>query len=226
MTAIFVLAHGPHVFVASDTKRQIGGMERVAAKTQRWSPRVLVAQAGTGEAVQRLFGQMLSWESRSPVLASTHGLIQVFLQLAVAAQEREIAAMNHKVSQLPGTLVVAEAGNEDGQTPPRISVIDWPSQKVHHPEGSIYADGSAPAEFTQIAADAFEVLKPTEDIEFDAGAWAVHAFEEVLRHEHWQHLVGWPLDLTISRPFEGHRHVVYQRLQQADKPSSLFSFKL
>ena len=226
MTAIFVLAHGPYVFVASDTKRQIGGIERIAAKTQRWSSGVLVAQAGTGEAVQRLFGEMLSWENRSPDLATTDGVVHVFNQLAAAAQKREIEALTQPVSQLPGTLIVTEAGTEDGQTAPRISVIDWVTQKVHHPEGPIHGNGSDPAEFTKIASEAFEALKPTGDTEFDAGAWAVHALQEVLRHKQWQDKVGWPLDLTVSRPFEGHRHVVYQRVHQAEQPSSLFRFKL
>jgi hypothetical protein len=224
MTAIFVYVETTTVFIASDTKRGLLGLYTVAAKTQRWSPNVLVAQTGSGEGLQRLFGEMLSWQHRIPNSENAAGVNTAFDKVGPFKRETEIYYhSNQNRNMVNGTLVIAAASKVRGVAA-TIATIDSASQTKTNRPGPIYADGSDPSNFLQIAQAEYASSRQSGS-SFDLADWAIKCIDQAMHTPLGQGAVDWPMDLTLLRPENGVHTCIAQRIARGQTPSSLFQIQ-
>lgn len=221
MTAIFVFAEGPTVFVASDTKRGTPLHATSATKTHRWSSNVLVAQTGYGEGLQRLFGEMLARQHAKPNRTNTKGVEDTFGEVGAYRLETEVYMLKTAGrSAVNGTLVVAEASKFAG-LPATITTINWVTKQIVQQNGPVYADGTAKVAFQQIAGEEYQNFRPGGSGSFQAGAWGMKCIERAIAAE--PEAVGWPADIAIIRPDGGALICSTQRVDQGSTPSSHFN---
>lgn len=217
MTAIFVYADSDVVFIASDTKREAFCFPTVACKTTRWSENILISQTGFGEGLQRLVGEMLSWQHRDPVLLTGGGVVRAFKQLAAGRLAAEAANMKHafNAKNVGGTLVVAEAPH--GGAPGAIFTLDWASETVAPQPGPIYADGTDQPAFLAIAQKRF-AGKDSGAGGFDLAAWGLLCICDAIAHMQGT-AVDWPADLAICRLDQGMPVTLTQRVPGPNAPT-------
>lgn len=199
MTALFVFVEGPVAFIASDTKRggTYGFPPTLATKTRRWSERVLIGQTGDGEGLDRLVGEMASWQHRDPQFSTANGVELAFDKSSKFRLEYERYQRMQFAKSIGGTLVVAEA--EYGPHPASIRTIDWVTgQKVPHP-CPIYADGTAPSAFAGIGSTQYGQYRPGGAGPFDLAAWGLACIASAIGSLGAGGPVDWPADLTITR---------------------------
>ena len=198
MTAIFAYADSEIAFVASDTKRALLGFETTASKSIRWSESIIVAQTGFGEGLQRLTGEMMSWQHRNPMMLTGAGVAHAFHQTARARRTAELAMLRKgsPASAVGGTLVVVEAPRIG--TSGSIFTLDWQAETETQQSGPVYADGSDQTAFLAIAEAQFKSLG-SGGKGFDLAKWGLLCIAEAIKHPNCGFAVGWPADLTICR---------------------------
>ncbi|MGC1457657.1 MAG: hypothetical protein WA825_05220 [Steroidobacteraceae bacterium] len=210
MTAIFVYADSDIAFVASDTKREQLGYQTVANKTVRWSENIVISQTGFGEGLQRLTGEMMSWQHRDPRMLTGAGIAHAFRQVAATRRTDEIGRLQHGIAgAVAGTLVVVEAPR-DG-TPGVIFTLDWVTEAQTMQPGPVYADGTDQPAFLAIAQTQFKSLG-SGGTGFDLANWGLSCIAESKKHPKSGVAVDWPADLTICRLDQGVPVTLVQRV--------------
>lgn len=217
MTAIFVYAQDDVAFVASDTKRQIHGYATVAPKTQRWSENIIISQAGFGEGLQRLVGELMSWQHRSATMLTGAGIVHAFNQVAAERLQAEIARLHRPQGQhlIGGTLIVAEAAKNGSAA--QILTLDWRPGTSTPQLGPVYADGSDQHAFMGIAQAEFSAMG-SGTRPFDLAAWGMACIAKAQASASGV-AVDWPVDLTICRIENGIPVSVTQRVANSSDPT-------
>lgn len=212
MTALFAYAADEVAFIASDTCRALGGLRSLAAKTFQWSDTLLVAQTGFGEGLQRLTGEMKSRQHYDPSFRGQKGVYSLFDRHR--AYRLELERFNSKVpSVVGGTLLSVQLGSVRG--PASIVTLDWVSGAVSSQTLPVYADGSDPTLFNQIAQSQLAAL-PANNL--DLGQWATRCMQDVMACTTMVGVVDWPLDLAIIRRHHG---VLAHVAMRIDGPQSV-----
>lgn len=217
MTAIFVYADSDVAFVASDTKREVCGYPTVACKTTRWSENILISQTGFGEGLQRLVGEMLSWQHRAPVMLTGEGVTRAFKQLAAKRLAAEGALMKHpsNASKIDGTLIVVEAPRGGG--PGAILTLEWRSEAVTPQPGPVYADGTDQPAFLAIAQKRYAAMRPAGGT-LDLAKWGLLCIDDAIAHMKGV-AVDWPADLAICRLDQRMPVTLTQRVSGPNAPT-------
>jgi hypothetical protein len=211
VTAIFAYADSDIAFIASDTKREQLGFQTVANKTIRWSENIVISQTGFGEGLQRLIGEMMSWQHRDPSMLTSAGVAHAFRQVAATRRTEEIGRLQHKnlAGAVAGTLVVIEAPR-DGR-PGVIFTLDWVTEVQTTQPGPVYADGTDQPAFYAIAQTRFKSLG-SGGKGFDLSNWGMSCIAEAKKHPKSGVAVDWPADLTICRLDRGLPVTLVQRV--------------
>lgn len=217
MTAIFTYVGGDIAFVASDTKRDVYGYATVALKAVRWSENIVISQTGFGEGLQRLIGELMSWQHRHPMMLTSAGIAHAFGQVADQRLQAEIDRLTRKADahKVDGTLIVTEAAR--GGNAAQIMTLDWRSKAVTPQPGPVYADGTDQPGFLAIAKAEF-AARSVGAGSFDLAAWGITCIESA-QNSPAGAAVNWPVDLTICRTDGGLPISLTQRVGGPSAPT-------
>lgn len=217
MTAIFTYVGDDVAFVASDTKRDVYGYATVAPKAVRWSENIVISQTGFGEGLQRLIGELMSWQHRDPKMLTSAGIEHAFGQVADERLQAEIDRLKHQehAGKVAGMLIVTEAARSG--SPARIVTLDWRSKTVTPQPGPVYADGTDQPNFLAIAKAELAARKVGGGL-FDLAAWGMACIEKAQSSSAGA-AVDWPVDLTICRTDSDLPISLTQRVESPSAPT-------
>lgn len=217
MTAIFTYVGGDVAFTASDTKRAVYGFATIAPKALRWSENVVISQTGFGEGLQRLIGELMSWQHRNSSMLTSAGIAHAFGQVADGRLQAEIDRLKHQSNahKVDGTLIVTEAARNGGAA--QIMTLDWRSKAVTPQPGPVYADGTDQPGFLAIAKAEFAARNVGAG-SFDLAAWGMACIDKAQGSAAGA-AVDWPVDLTICRTDNGLPISLTQRVGGPSAPT-------
>lgn len=181
MTAILAFAASGIAFVAGDTKRATA--MHPATKVHRWSTSVVFAQAGNGQQLSALIGQMMVCR---PILGEDlNGLKAAFTQLSKTFHDQALAAQAQSrtphLVDTDGTILVADADSGD------VITLDFATGNCSSPHVPFGAGG-----VPQLVTEA-SVRWSAQNQSLDL--WATDAISACVGAT-----VNWPIDLLIVRP--------------------------
>lgn len=192
MTAILAFAARGLGFVAGDTKRATA--LHPAVKVHRWSTTVVFAQAGNGQQLSSLIGQMTA--SRHVYGENLQGLVNAFAQLREHFHDQALTVKAK--SETPhlvdtnGILLVADAASGV------VVDLDFASGHRHSPQGP-FETGGVPQLVTE-AAHRWSALSQALDV------WAVASIDACVGLA-----VSWPIDALIVKPHDATGSLTVQR---------------